>query len=172
MAQQNYFTNWTQAVTDAIAGQTGLRLAYEQNTVTLLATDNINSTYLLFKNVPFNARIKRLDIENDAIGTGTSFHIGLYNSATGAVKNASCLASALNLSTAHTKTQNTTAANSALDGLAALTHDNSLQPLYLLAGDSLSANGAQGNYDIVMTCNQNLSGGGKVTARMELMPAG
>lgn len=165
MAVQNYLTNYTESFVDAVGKHTGVRLHYLQKTVAVAAADDDTSTYLLFKDVPFNARIAKLLIENDAITGGTDYVIGLYDSDTGAVKSANCLATTLDLSSGHTKT-------SPLDGLKAVTHANTLKCLYELAGDTLSANGAKGRYDVVLTANTAGSGAGSVTARMELTPAG
>lgn len=141
----------------------GVRVAYAQNTVPIGATDSIGSTYCLIKNVSAEAIIKLIEIENDAITSLTSASIGIYDSQTNLPLAVSAYAAALNLSTANGKI-------APLDGLAALTHANTLKCLWELAGQTLLAK--KGNYDVVLTLNAAPSVGGNVTCRSEIVPCG
>jgi len=175
MATQNYFTNYTESFANAVSKHTGVRKHFLQKTVSVLAADDNGSTYLLFKDVPWNARIASLIIENEAITGGTAYDIGLYNSRTGAVVDVDCLAANLDLSAAHKKGFDGTAANLALDGMAALTHEQTLFSLYEIAGGAVDSPDKEGDlpmYDIVLTADTVGTGAGKITARMELIPAG
>lgn len=169
MAVQNYLTNYTPAEDQsgipeewAIRGH-GVRKAYLQSTVAVTNGDSIGSTYCLFKNVPADVILSKLDLEADAIAGLTSVSIGLYDSVTGAAIAAGCYMNNVDIHAGSTKA-------SPIDGMQALTHENTLQQLYLLASKTL--NTKAGNYDVVMTINAAATASGSVTARGELIPAG
>jgi hypothetical protein len=173
MAVVSYISSKTQIPGgNAISAISGVGEKALQNTVTTSASDSNGSTYLLFQDVPFNAKLKELWIENAALTGGTSYSIGLYDPKTGAAVSANCLANALDLSVAHKKGFDGVAGNQALDGLAALTHEATQQCLYEIAGDSFAVGSKRGRYDIVITANVAGTSGGKITGRATLTPAG
>ncbi len=174
---QNYFTNQgttnyppsqdTTGVPEnwAIQGH-GVRKAYFQSTVHVLTTDLGGSNYIILKDVPGDAIISKLEIETDGLTTATDNDIGLYNASTGVViGGGNQLADAVDLHTAAGKV-----GSACLDGLAALTHEQTLQPVYLLAGDTLL--NKKGTYDIVLTVNTATTAAGYATFRGEILPGG
>lgn len=169
MAIQNYLTNYvpaedTSGVPEASAYQGhGVRESYFHQTVSILSTDNATSTYTIIKNIPAEAVIAKLDIETDALTSGTSYSIGIFDSVTGVAYAATCYLVAQTLASASTK-------NAPLDGILALTHDQTLQPVYVLAGHTLLNKRA--NYDLVLTANTPSSVTGSVTFRGHYVPAG
>lgn len=167
MAVEAYLANWTndQGV-NAVREGSGIRKHYMQNTASIAIADDSLSTYLLFKNVPYKARIASLLIECAAITSLNDADIGLFDSTTGVAVDADCLADGLDLSAAKTKIL-------ALDGNKENTHANSLKCLYEYTTDTISERGpARATYDIVLTAKADPTGAGDVTARMELIPAG
>jgi len=141
----------------------GIRLAHLQQTVSLLNSDLIGTTFLFFKQVPADAKFKLNELETDAF-TGVNIHIGLYDPDTNLVVGlTNSLGNAISLNAAANK-------QTPLDGLNALTHENTDKCLYELAGETLSKHRAA--YDVVGLLNVNSPSNGKITARAELVPAG
>ena len=171
MAVQNYLTNFVQGIFNAVKAISGVRIHYMQNTIAKAAADNDTSTYLVFKNIPGTFKIKNLYVENDALAGGTSWSLQLYDSDLGTAKGSS-LSGVMDFSAAHKKGIHTTAANVALDGIASLTHAQTLQCLYEIAGDTLSANGMKNKYDLVLVGTTVGGAAGSITVRGEFIPAG
>ncbi|HEY9791443.1 MAG TPA: hypothetical protein V6D22_13650 [Candidatus Obscuribacterales bacterium] len=174
MAVQNYWNNLTNnppqatpAGQDAEYSNTGIRPHILENSASVAAADSSGSTYLLFKNVPWNARLRELKLENDNLGAGAQIQIGLADSRTGTIISATCLSAAQSAAAANGK-------NAPLDGLAALTHAQTLQALYETALDTpIPPQGPyRFNYDVVMTLSTAGGSAGVVTARGILTPAG
>lgn len=141
----------------------GVRLAHMQQTVSLLNNDLLGTTFLFFKQVPSDAKLKLLEIETDAF-TGVNIHIGLYDPDTNTVVGTTnSLANALSLNAAANK-------QTPLDGLNAVTHENTDKCLFELAGETSARRRAA--YDIVGLLNVNSPANAKITARAELVPAG
>lgn len=168
MAIQNYLTNFQYdqdlagvPQSGAIKGH-GVRKSFAQNTINILSTDNIGSTYSILKNVAAEVVIEELAVETDALTSG-QIAIGLYDSITGVALASTCFHAGLTLTSATTKIL-------PADGLAALTHESVLQQLYLLAGATTSAK--KGNYDVVATLLAASSTSGFVTFRATLIPSG
>jgi hypothetical protein len=169
MAIQNGFNNYigqinSQPLPQRVSKEThGIKLAHLQQTLSILNGDSATSTYILFKAVPSEAKFKLLEIETDAFA-GCTISIGLYDSDTGAlVSTAGALANALSIASAANK-------QVPLDGLTALTHDNTDKTLYEIAGETLAKK--RGTYDVVLLLNNTTAAAGKITARGELVPAG
>lgn len=170
MAVQNYFTNYLGGVEDAagvledwaIQGQ-GVRLSFFQKTIALAAADSAGSTYLILKGVSASAMFASLKLEADAMSGLTSGSIGIYDSRTGAAVAANALLNAADLHVGSTKL-------APFDGMLALTHELTLQQMFLLAGDTLNAN--KGIYDLVFTANTAPVQAGSITFRGERIPSG
>lgn len=173
MAVQNYITNYTPSEDtasipeeSAIRGH-GVREAYLQNSVNVTNGDSIGSTYVIHKNVPGDAILAALDIETDALTALTACQIGVYdaNPALSAPTPfaVNALASGLDLHTAAGK-------QVGIDGLNQLTHEQTMQPIWQLAGHTLLTK--RGFYDIVLTLTQAATATGVMTARTTLIPAG
>src|SRR6185437_11316488 len=172
MAVQNYFTNRTTMgppalPTNAIAAITGVKKAFMQNTVNPAAADSSGSTYLLFQDVPFNAKFADLGIETDNLGAGAVIQIGLADPATASlVGAANSLSGNLSAAAATTKL-------SPLDGLAALTHQQTQQCLYEIAGDTfVRGTPVRDRYDVIITLSTAGGSAGAVTGRGTILPAG
>jgi hypothetical protein len=162
MSIQNYLTNFSTYPTLATNAK-GVKKAHIQNTVAIGAADSATSTYLVFKDLPAEAVLVNLEIENDALTDGTSYSLGLYDSDTGVAKAAACFMSAVSLTAAAGK-------NAPKDGLAAITHANTLKALWELAGDTLA--NRKGKYDVVLLANTPSSVAGSITFRGDLIPSG
>jgi hypothetical protein len=162
MAVQDYFANFTQSIDSAVK-QTGVPGQHFQNTFSILAADDDNSTYTIMKNVPATAVIHRMDIETPGLANSTDWNIGLADSDTGAVLDDNAFADALDFSSAATKV-------APLDGLKALTGTNSRKPLYELLG--LTLNSCKGHYDIIATGIAVGTAAGDITVRGVLIPNG
>lgn len=134
-----------------------------QNSVTITNGDSIGSTYCLCKDVSADDILYKLDIETDAITAATACQIGIYDADLNTVYTVNSLATALDLHTAVGKA-------TPLDGLNALTHEQTKQTIATLAGHTLL--NKRGRYDIVLTLTQAATATGVVTARGRLLPAG
>lgn len=170
MAVQNYLTNYAPLedpngipVEWAIRGH-GVKKAYFQNTAAILNGDSIGSTYTVLKNVSADAIIGDLAIETDAITSCTACQIGIYDSVTGVAYSTNCYATALDLHTAIGKN------GPPADGLNQLTHEQTMQTLWELAGHTLLTK--RGTYDIVLALTQAATASGSVTFRGTILPPG
>lgn len=78
----------------------------QAGTVEVAAADSDTSVYRIAR-VSSLARVNSILLYNDAITAGTDYHIGLYQTAAngGAVVDADCYASSVDLSSAHTGTE-------------------------------------------------------------------
>jgi hypothetical protein len=185
MAVQAYLTNFiaaynAQANGNAYVGGTqntinteawalqghGVSIRYMQGSVSLLASDSIASTYLLLKNIPGQAIIEELWLEVDAMSGLTSASIGLFNPLTGAAFVNNCYLSAADIHLASTKL-------APYDGMAALTHENTLQTVCTLAGKTIANPSTDwGCYDLVLTANTAPVQAGVITARIKMSNPG
>lgn len=178
MALQSYLTNFGGFNNgNAIAGGSqgvivpeqwalegnGVPPSFFQSTVTVAATDNILSTYLIAKNLPANAMLASLLVEADSAIATATWDIGLYNSLTGAVIVKDCFAAAQNWTAGSTKV-------APFDGLAALTHEQTKQALWQVLG--LVLNTAAGCYDLVLQAHVAPTGAGSITFRGLWTPPG
>lgn len=174
MAVQNYFTNYGVNPNPELPGHVVEKAAIEflgiqpgvlQKSATILATDQSGSTYILFKDVPSDMILYDLDLEIDAIPGFTSCSVGIYDSDTGVALAANCYMNAVDVHVGANK-------QVPIDGLSALTHDQTLQRIRDLLNLPIIPNGAKGRYDIVLTAN-TLPGnaGGVVTGRALLIQA-
>lgn len=170
MAVENYKTTYEAAVpnpgTISAYDRSGVDATHFQVTVSIAAADSDGSTYLIMKDIPEHTVIGQLEIENDAITAGTDYDIGLYNPRTGLEASTGSkdnYADGLDMSSAHTKLV-------PLDGIAALTHSNTLKPVREVAGHDLT--NKLGTYDLVLTANTVGSAAGSITFRGRLQPHG
>jgi len=185
---QNYLTNYgttgynptlnTSGVPEnwALQGH-GVKKRYAQQTIAPLSTtDSSASNYLLFKNVPADAIINRLDLEIDAGCDAIYAQIGVFDSilgtataGTGSGQGGYCMYGAVTTGTDFTSAT-TPSLGSMLDGLGNLLHEARLVPLWSLAGDTLLTK--KGNYDIVLTAVSGIGSSGKITAHAEFLDNG
>jgi len=164
MAVQNHLTNYDPTAEPVSAVlNTGTRKHHAQNTVGILDTDSDTSTYMLLRKVNAYARLDSLELEHDSITGGTDFDIGFYDSDTGAEVDKDVLADGISLATAATKV-------APRDGMPAVTHANTLKPIYELLGKTKET--TKPFYDLVLTGNTVGTASGSVTARVGLAPAG
>lgn len=162
MATQNYLTNFSTYPTESVKAK-GVDKKHIQNTVTVAADDAATSNYLVFKDLPAESILADLEIENDVLTNGTSYSLGLFDSDTGVAKAVACFMSGVSMTAAAGK-------GSPKDGLAALTHANTLKALFELAGDNLT--NRKGKYDVVLTANTPSTVAGSITFRGVLLPSG
>lgn len=141
----------------------GVKESYAQNTVSKAAGDNDGSSYLLFGRMSNSTVFEKLGLEVDAMAGFTSASIGIADSETGAILSANCFMNATDLHNGSTKT-------SPIDGLSALTHENTLLTLWEHLG--LTRDTAKGHYDIVLIGNTVGGAAGSITARAGLIPPG
>jgi len=175
MAIQNYLTNYVGSEDllgnpiEAAPRQSGVRLSFIQNTVSPLSTDSSTSTYLLVKNLQPAVILTRMDLEVDANTGGTSYSIGLYDAYVGGLTSTpTALAAGCYMNSVDIHAGSTFAAP--INGIQALTHENTMQPAYILAGQTLF--NAKAYYDLVLTANTAASTAFNLTARIYLIPAG
>lgn len=118
--------------------------------VEVAAADDDTSVYRMFKNVPADMALVRLDVYHDAITGGTDYDIGIHQADSGAVVVKDVFADGLDLSSGASK-----------DGLAAVTEEERMMPLWEIAGVA-SSKVAAPQYDITMTANTVGSAAGTV----------
>jgi len=133
------------------------RLREQVAKVEVAAADDDTSTYRMFR-VWSGWRISSIEIASDALTAGTSFDLGVYQTAEngGAVVDADEFASALDLSSATGLTDRTYEA-------AATEIDKIEQPLWERIGESADT---KRWYDIVLTANTVGSAAGTIAARL------
>lgn len=124
------------------------------------AADDDTSVYHFFR-VKSNDRVDKLEFGNDAITGGTSFDMGLYDTAAngGAVVDADLFASAVDLSSAHGRTDYTYEAT-------ATNIDANDAMIWELLGLTADPNT---EYDVCLTANTVGSGAGTIAGWIELV---
>lgn len=172
MAVQSYFTNYDKTKEPYSAVKAcGVNVHHFQNTAAVLAADDAASTYLIMKNVSAHQSLLSLGIEHDSITGANSCDVGFYDSVSGSAltkqdgsSGKAVLAAGLDFTTANNKiTQK--------DGLAAITHTQTTQPIWQLLGFTHPKD-AKPQYDLVVTLNNDPSAPGNITARGTLRPVG
>lgn len=178
MALQNYLTNFAGFNNgNAVAGGSqgvivpeqwalegnGVPPSYFQSSITVAATDLINSTYLIAKNLPANAMLAQLFVEADSAIATATWDIGIYDPLTGVAILSQCYTAAANWTAGSTKLV-------PFDGLAALTHEQTKQAIWQVLGKTL--NTTNGCYDLVATAHVAPTGAGTITFRGLWTPPG
>lgn len=124
------------------------------------AADDDASIFRLFRNVPADLIPVKIEVTCDAITSGNDWDLGFYlptiGGVNGAVVDADKLASTLDLSSA-------IAQASALDGLENVDISEVLEPIYVLAGDTIDNH--ELGYDIALTANTIGSGVGTISVK-------
>lgn len=132
----------------------GADLQAAVGTVTIAASDSNTSTYRLSR-VKSGYRVHSIRIQNDAITGGTSFQLGLYDTAAngGAVVSANLFATALDLSAGNVAGTDVAFQNNSVGNV-----EKRIWELLALSADPFK------DYDLVLTAVTIGTSGGKVSA--------
>lgn len=141
----------------------GLTERFFQRDISIAAGDDDGSTYCIMHSIPESAIITEMKIEADAMAAATSYSIGLYDPDSGAAIAANGYLNALDIHVGSTK-------NAPFDGMTALTHSQTAQRVWEVAGHTLLTK--KGRYDLVLTANTAGTAAGVVTIRGRLINGG
>lgn len=122
--------------------QGGIEAFIFQKDFTIPTTDGNGSTYCIMQGVPAGAIISELWGEIDADADFTSLSVGLYDSDLGTAKAIACYSLHQNVAAGSTKL-------APFDLMLALTHAQTKQRVWELAGDTITTKKAR--YDLVAT---------------------
>lgn len=148
---------------DPILGGHGVPPRKMCSTVSIAATDNALSNYLIYKNLSADDIIYDFLAEVDASSGLTSMKIGIFDSLTGVALVDNAFLNAADWHAGSTKL-------APFDAAAALTHQNTIQTIGALAGKTLT--NQNGTYDIVLTSTNAPTQASLLTFRANLIPSG